>query len=444
MIFQRLSFRIGAPIVLLVLFATAAMVGLMAWQIAVEDELRFEEAARRNASFFELTNTAPTENARRELSRLLACEVWFRTKDGRIGDEPSESPTPELRQLLLSIPADQRLHRIGDFDHVAVPIHANRDGLVLVLRREHHSHWLDPRIGQVLLAFWLLAFFTAWIVSRRLSQPLRELAAELPRIEQEDAVRLSAAERTDEIGDLARAFVRTREALQQEKATRQRMEKLAVLGRMTAALAHEVQNPVAAIRLHAQLLRGTEQDAVAATVDEEAARIEGLLNQWMFLTRPEPPALRELDLVASLRTVVGSQRARAEHAAVTIELEAPDSLLLHADGKRLQHVFRNLVDNAIQAMPTGGRLWIRVRRDGDRALVTFADEGRGFSNEALRRYAEFFYSEKEGGMGIGLSVAHEIAKAHGGSLHVENRSTGGAQVTVELPTVPSIPGSTSS
>lgn len=436
MIFQRLSWRVGAPIVLLVLVATAAMVALMAWQIAVDDELRFQETAARNASFFALTNTEPTENARRELARLLACEVYFRSRNGRLDEDHPEASDDALQALLGTVPVDGKLHRIGDFDYVAVPVDESRRGLSLVLRRLRSSHLLDPRIGQVLVAFWLLAWLTAWIVSRRLSQPLRELAAQLPRIEQEEAVALTAIARTDEIGDVARAFARTREALQAEKATRQRMEKLAVLGRMTAALAHEVQNPVAAIRLHAQLLRGTDQDAVAATVDEEAARIEGLLNQWMFLTRPEPPALRELDLVDCLRTVVASQRARTDHAGVVVDLEAPPVLPVQADGKRLQHVFRNLVDNATQAMPSGGKLWIRVRREGDRARIAFADEGRGFSAEALRRYAEFFYSEKEGGMGIGLCVAEEIAKAHGGRLVVENRPTGGAEVTVELPTAP--------
>ena len=118
---------------------------------------------------------------------------------------------------------------------------------------------------------------------------------------------------------------------------------------------------------------------------------------------------------------------------MTITVTAPPTLPVAADGKRLQHVFRNLIDNAIQAMPSGGALAITARADGERVVLTFADRGRGFSPQALQRFAEFFFSEKEGGMGIGLSVADEILKAHGGSLRVANRDGGGAEVTVELP-----------
>ena len=75
---------------------------------------------------------------------------------------------------------------------------------------------------------------------------------------------------------------------------------------------------------------------------------------------------------------------------------------------------------------------ISATKTGDAADVSFADQGRGFSESALNHFAEFFYSEKEGGMGIGLSVANEIVKAHGGSLRAENRREGGARVIVRL------------
>jgi signal transduction histidine kinase len=76
---------------------------------------------------------------------------------------------------------------------------------------------------------------------------------------------------------------------------------------------------------------------------------------------------------------------------------------------------------------------VALRTEADTAVVEFADAGRGFSAAALQRFGEFFYSEKEGGMGIGLSVAHEITRAHGGSLRAANRAEGGAVVTVTLP-----------
>lgn len=183
-----------------------------------------------------------------------------------------------------------RIVRLGDFECVAVPIHKGHD---LLLLREPRSAYVDPRVLQVLIAFWLLALLTAWSVVRGLVRPLRHLARQLPRIETPGPLELPEAARQDEIGDLARSFLRTREVLQDERETRQRMEKLAVLGRMTAALAHEIQNPVAAIRMHAQLSRAERHEETATIIEHEAARIESLLNQWLFLTRPEPPAMRD-------------------------------------------------------------------------------------------------------------------------------------------------------
>jgi signal transduction histidine kinase len=101
-----------------------------------------------------------------------------------------------------------------------------------------------------------------------------------------------------------------------------------------------------------------------------------------------------------------------------------------------------VIVNAIQAMPEGGHLRIDALERNGRVVVRFADEGAGFSKAALARGGELFFSEKEGGMGIGLSVALEILKAHRGSLRVENGSAGGAVVLFDLPCPqPSFPSS---
>ena len=434
MVFSRLSWRIGAPILLLVLVETIAIVLFLLGSIRREQDEQFEAAASRMASFVENINYEINQKVAYDIARLTGFEVYIRD-GGHIHD--ADCP-PELLAILEQLPDNGRVQRIGDAEFVAAPTFGK--GQVL-LRRRITDPLADPRIWQVLGAIWLLAAVTTWIVVRRLARPLRELATQLPHIDADGPLELDATRRGDEIGDVARAFLRTRQALQQERESRQRIEKLAVLGRMTAALAHEVQNPVAAIRMHAQLLRGSGHDDEAATIEQEAIRIEELLNQWLFLTRPEPPALGDLDLAAQLRTLATAQRPRAEHAAVRIDLQVPTTLPLRGDGKRLQHVFRNLIDNAIQAMPSGGVLAIAASLiggggGGSRVQVTFADRGRGFSPKALQHFTEFFFSEKEGGMGIGLSVAAEILKAHGGSLSAQNRPDGGALVTVDLPTTP--------
>lgn len=202
-------------------------------------------------------------------------------------------------------------------------------------------------------------------------------------------------------------------------------QRLAVLGKMATALAHEIQNPVAAIRLNAQLL---DPSPASNLIVGEAGTIENLVNQWMFLTKPEPPQKNPVKLDQLLAEVIRPLQPLADHARVRVNLDAASGRPLEADARRLAQAFRNIVVNAIEAMPGGGTLTIRSQDDA----VEFVDTGPGFSPTALARHAEMFYSEKEGGMGIGLSVASEIIKAHGGQLTITNRPAGGAAVRISL------------
>lgn len=204
-------------------------------------------------------------------------------------------------------------------------------------------------------------------------------------------------------------------------------QRFGMLGSIATALAHEIRNPIAAIRLHGQLLEHTEP-VNAGLIVYEAAKIEDMLNQWMFLARPEPPRKTEIALVELIAKTVRVLAPAASHAQVQIAVTASPSRSVQADIHRLGQVFHNIILNAIQAMPEGGTLSISVSEND----VCFADTGPGFSPTALRRAANTLYSEKEGGMGLGLNVARKIVRAHDGYLIIGNRSEGGALVRVVL------------
>ena len=427
MSFHRLTWRIGLPFVLLVLLATVALALFLRAQVFAEERARLRDVAEATASFIENGSQDTSPELAQKLSELGRHAAFFRMNGVLAPRPPAAFESLSLGRLA----ADGEVRHDGRHDFVAMPIKGKSD---LVLVRERSSGWLHPNVAVMLAAFLLLAMLTAWLVVRGLVRPLRQLTERLPDIEKVGPLDLPAAARNDEVGDLARAFLRARDALHEERRARERMEKLAVLGRMTAALAHEVQNPVAAIRMHAELWRAEHgDDDVAAIIANEASRIESLLNQWMFLTRPEPPVKTDVDVGALLARVVDMYSAQARHTAVKVILDAEHDATVAADGRRLDQVFRNLLTNALQAMPGGGTLTIRVRRDGTVLRITFSDTGAGFSPAALQRFAEFFFSEREGGMGIGLSVANEILKAHDGRLLAENGAPRGAIVTIELP-----------
>lgn len=425
---KRLPWRIALPFAASVVAGSAALVIWMGWNLAGEERARFEKLARTNAEFIDRVQLPASERMAEQLGQVIGARVFFR-KQRHASREPVQSASGSG---LPDVAADGRCHRIGSVEAVAVPLRSEHD---LMIVRPAFASWrevLHPSTLSALGAFWMLSLFVAWLVTRGLVRPLRQLASKLPEIEKPGALELPEVDREDEIGDVARAFARTREALQNERERRDRAEKLAVLGRMTAALAHEIQNPVAAIKLHAQLLPGGKE--AAEVIAGEANRIEGLVNQWMFLSRPEGPVMSQVALGQVLSASLSAHRLQMEHARVRSEVLVEEGLLIRGDERRLAQVFSNLIVNAIQAMPRGGTLKIEAGKSGDAmAEISFADNGPGFSGAAIARFAEFFYSEKEGGMGIGLSVASEIVKAHGGELLVANRAAGGARVAVRLP-----------
>jgi signal transduction histidine kinase len=427
MALDRLTWRVGLPFVLLVCAATAAIALFASREIARSESERFARVATTIAASLQQGGWQPSASLARDLQRVVGYGVFFRDRDGLAPPPPAGLAAVPL----ATVPADRTARRSGEWFCIAAPVDERTD---LLLVREASGGLFEPSVLQPLAALGVLAIVIATLIGRGLVRPLRNLARQLPQIEREGPLDVPEARRADEIGDVARAFVRARQALHDERLARERAEKLAVLGRMTAALAHEVQNPVAAIRMHAQLWqRGAGDAATAATIEHEAARIESLLNGWMFLTRPEPPVPADVDVASLLVEVVAMHRAQAEHAAVRVRLDATPPLVAAADRRRLEQVFRNLLTNALQAMAGGGELAIDARADADAIVVVFADTGPGFSAAALQRFAELFFTEKEGGMGIGLSVASEIVKAHGGTLRVANGARGGAAVTVTLP-----------
>jgi signal transduction histidine kinase len=320
----------------------------------------------------------------------------------------------------------------GELESVAVPV---RPGHLLVLLRKQPElrAFSNARTYGVLGAFWVISLALAAVLARGIVVPLRRLAARLPHIAEDGLEVLPEAGRADEIGQLARAYQETREQLAKERAAREQAERMATLGRMATGLAHEINNPVAAIRLHAQLLEGEAPDESLAMILSENAKIESLVNQWMFLARPQPPAVASCDLAGLVADCVRTVSPAASHSGVRIFQEVDGGCVVNGDRRRLGQAVVNILMNAIHAMSQGGELKVRGRlMEKGSVHLDFCDTGPGFSSEALAKATELFFSEKEGGMGIGLNVTAEIAKAHHGELRIAN-SGKGAVVSLILP-----------
>lgn len=424
---KSLSSRIALSFAVFAVLGSAALAWWMLERDQRDSRRLFLRLAETNAGFVRDSNLPRSEKLASNLSEVLKMRVGFRSG----GSVVSAANFPDLRELA----SDGRVLKLtGNQEAVAMRLDEQWEMLFVrdsegVGARFFQKSTLVP-IGLFVSSCMVLGYAT----SRNLVRPLAELARSIPEIESSDA-KIPALERADEIGHLARTFERTRRELLEERQRREQSEKLAILGRMATGLAHEIRNPVAAIRMHAQILDGGTNEGSRGLIVSESEKIENLVNQWMFLARPESPQRKIQDLRACVRTTLKVLKPAADHAGVEFEADLPEPLMCSVDAQRMEQVMRNVVINAIHAMPEGGRLRVYSEKsDGDHLSVIFQDEGAGFSEEALSRHGEMFFSTKEGGMGIGLTVAEEITRAHGGELRVKNKDKGrGACVEIILP-----------
>lgn len=437
---SSLTLWMSTSVAVFVLAGSLAL--LLVFQVLADREERaaFEALARANAAFLERTPLPQSDQMAAQLGVVMGARVffWHASASGIVG-----KPGDRVGSEVMKLPADGRVHLMPDGEWMIGYQH-RQDSRVFFLRPAPDKIIAlnRPVTWGALGVFWLLSAALGIWLARRVTRPLRLLAGALPHLGTEKPLPVVPSDRRDEIGQLARALVATHQTLNDERERRRAAERLALLGRMTASLAHEVRNPVAAIQMHAQLLEGASPEEFSMSreiIESEAARIESLVGQWMSFAKPAPPVMSPVDVMTLVQEATRVMEPQAKHVGVEIHVNAPrfdSKLIVSADRHRLQQVLSNLLLNAIQAMPMGGDVRINVEANETTVRVIVEDEGAGFSAEALAKLGEPFYSEKEGGMGLGLAVSQEICCAHGGTLKVMNRDQGGARVIIELPSAP--------
>lgn len=436
----RLAVWMATSVAVFVLLGSLLLV--LAFERHLDHEARraFESLARVNAGFLERTRLPQSEVMAAQLGEIIGARVFFwHPSSGRVlGNAADTVPAAALRMNF-----NGNVNVLPDGSWMIGLL--GRDGMRVIFLRSAADRVLAMDRADTWLAlgmFWVLSLALGWWLAQQVTRPLRSLAESLPLVGTDADLPALPVARRDEIGQLAQTLTRTHDSLRRERERRRTAERHALLGRMATSLAHEVRNPVAAIRLHAQLLESAPPEEAAISrrlIESEAERIEGLVSQWLNHAKPAPPVLAAVDVAAAVRQALHLMEPQARHAGVVIacaESTGTTPLLILADRHRLQQVLGNLLLNAVQAMPGGCRVTVWVCDAGAQVEVIVEDEGAGFSASALAKLGEAFYSEKEGGMGLGLAVAKDICEAHGGRLAVENRDGGGARVHAVFAKIP--------
>jgi signal transduction histidine kinase len=244
----------------------------------------------------------------------------------------------------------------------------------------------------------------------------------------------------DEVGDLAKAFnamaVRLREA-RDEQQQRFQKDKLAALGELSAALAHEIRNPIGVINTSAALLDKADtpekQAELTRMIREESARVGNLVQDFLQLSRYRQPSFASIDPAAPLERALATTLAGRGNVQVEKSLQH-DGAHIHADAGLLQQAWGNIFTNAVQAMGEGGGA-LRVETRVEHGMVSLAveDSGPGIPPDIMPRLFEPFFTTKEHGTGLGLSLANTLTEANGGRLEVQAPARGGARFAMWFP-----------
>jgi signal transduction histidine kinase len=312
---------------------------------------------------------------------------------------------------------------------------------------------LASRIAATLAVFalgMLLSLFLASAVSR----PVQALTDAARRVAAGDLSARVRAAGSDELGALARTFNQMVERLGESRALEERLrlaERSTAMGRFAAALAHEIRNPLNSISLtidHVRTRLAPEGDAqraefqaVMATLKSEVARLNRLVGDFLSTGQPARLDPRPCDVGAVVRETAALVEHKAREQAIDVELDVASGLpSTVADPELLKTCLLNLVLNAFEAMPRGGRLSLAARlerAEGAAVLaVLVSDTGIGMSKDAAANAFEPYFSTKEAGVGLGLALVGRIVEAHGGEVALDSTPDQGTRVRLLLPVRP--------
>jgi signal transduction histidine kinase len=327
-----------------------------------------------------------------------------------------------LRDGVMLFTADRRAVMVSDAVAYFLGAPLNEDNEKLVGMRLEEIFAPDSALGEAVLE----AFAEGGQVS-----------AQVVTLEDGKQVQFSL-DRIDnglgEVGNVATLLtLRDMESVAQLGQEIEVARRLAAIGRLTAGVGHEVKNPINAMVLHLELLRGKLVPGGAEAFGGAQRHVEILAGEMQRLdrvvqtladfSRPMELHLREHDLRQVVGIVMELMATEMQENRVVIKVNAPkEPLIVRVDAQLMQQALLNLLLNGMQAMPEGGAMVVRLRRDHQFAVVEVIDEGVGIPPELLPRIFELYFTTKPKGSGIGLAMTYRILQLHGGTMEVRSNA----------------------
>jgi len=218
-----------------------------------------------------------------------------------------------------------------------------------------------------------------------------------------------------------------------------RAEHLSSIGEMVAGVSHEIRNPLGIIRSSAELLKKKVQsldpaNTIPDVIIEEGARLNNIITDFLNFAKPRKPSLAECRVEEILRKNIDYLSSEAEKKGYTLDhYFSEDVPAIMADGDMLYQAFLNILINAMQSMPDGGRIEVDTVGKDNTVTVHFKDNGGGIDEEIIDKVWAPFFTTKEQGTGLGLGIVKNIIEAHAGRIKIVNRDDQGVDVAITLP-----------
>jgi len=448
-LYWRLTIALLGPLLLAMMAAWAIGVGIVSQSL----EQRVERQSRNAARVLAAAGLPYTPELLRRLAALQQADFVLVDRSGKVAlatsPEVGSALEASLGQFLVTSGRDVppvRLERPTAAIAVYEPVAAQHDpryaALVAVVpladaqgaaRRAAFGLGLAMLAAALLLAALLLALV------RGITRPLEDLAAFANRIAAGERGERLELPRGDEIRALAESLNGMVVRLADYESRLASRSRLAALGDMSARLAHEIRNPLTGIKLHLQLLAERADPRETARMKQllgEVQRLELLVSSTLMLGGEQPLSTGPVDLPDLVADVLDLMQPSLEHRGITVDRDCVGVPGLIADRARLRQALLNLVVNAADAMPRGGRLCVRTLAEpgARRALIAVEDGGPGVSDELREKLRTDSVSTKPFGLGLGLVVCRDVAAAHGGELRIESSAElGGARFVLAIP-----------
>lgn len=299
----------------------------------------------------------------------------------------------------------------------------------------------------VLITSISLAFLVNVLTTRMVIRPLESLVEIIQRADEGE---LDVPIRSYAKGEIGKVSLKLASMIRQIKRAHQ--ERIEALGRMASGVAHEIRNPLNSIAMTVQYLKGIlggekveEEDLEDAReclelIDKQVRRLSEITEQFLTLNRPPKLEIEPSDIEGLIEEVLSEFDTTLAEARVDVIKRYCGRLRdVPIDKGKIRQAIYNLVQNAVQAMPKGGRIYITARREIDRfkewAVVEIRDTGVGIPDEIQPRVFDAYFTtrEKEGGVGLGLAITRQVIEAHGGRIELKSKVGMGTSFTIRLP-----------